>query len=110
MNEFTRILRTIRRPFQQETRNGCQDNVVINGLGNYVELWLEKARQLSLDDSDQQTVDKLASHFANYDRLLPADRLKIIESATAEIDAIASERSLDPPQTHASRGRRPAIA
>ncbi|MDE0506776.1 MAG: ATP-dependent DNA helicase RecG [Candidatus Poribacteria bacterium] len=107
MNEFTRILRTIRRPFQQETRNGCLDNVVINGLGNYVKLWLEKARQLSLDDSDQQTVDKLASHFANYDRLPAADRLKIIESATAEIDAIASERSPDPPQTHASRGRRP---
>ena len=113
MNDFTRILSTIRRPFQQETRNGCLDNVVINGLGNYVKLWLEKARQLPLDESDERTVDKLANRFANYDQLPPADRLKIIESTTVEIDAIASERSPDPPQTHASRGpqsREPAEA
>ena len=107
MNEFVRILRTIRRPFQQETRNGCQDNVVINGLGNYVKLWLEKARQLPLDYSDQQTVDILANRFANYDQLPAADRRKIIEGATAQIDAIVSEQSPDPPLTHASRERRP---
>ena len=103
MNEFTRILSTIRRPFQQETRNGCLDNVVINGLGNYVKLWLKKARQLSLDESDEQTVAKLANHFTNYDRLPAADRLKIIEIATVEIDAIVSERSPDSPQTRSSR-------
>ncbi len=107
MNEFTRILSTIRRPFQQETRNGCLDNVVINGLGNYVKFWLKKARQLSLDESDEQTVAKLANRFTNYDQLPPADRRKIIESATVEIDVIVSERSPDPPQTRSSRGRRP---
>ncbi|MDE0297391.1 MAG: ATP-dependent DNA helicase RecG [Candidatus Poribacteria bacterium] len=107
MNEFTRILRTIRRPFQQETRNGCLDNVVINGLGNYVKLWLEKARQLSLDNSEEKTVDNLARRFANYDRLPPTDRLKIIESATAEIDALVSDRSSDSPQSSACRGRQP---
>ena len=96
MNEFARILRTIRRPFQQETRNGCQDNVVINGLGNYVKLWLEKARQLSLNPSEEQTVEKLANCFENYDRLSPADRLKIIEDATLQIDAIVSDQSVNP--------------
>lgn len=102
MNEFTRILRTIRRPFQQETRNGCHDDVVINGLGNYVKLWLEKARQLSLGDSDEQTINKLVIRFANYDRLSPTERLKIIEDATAQINAIVSEQSVDPPQTRSS--------
>lgn len=97
MNEFARILGTIRRPFQQETRNGCQDNVVINGLGNYVKLWLEKARQLSLCQADEQTADKLADCFSNYDRLSPADRLKIIEDATLQINAIVSEQSELPP-------------
>lgn len=106
MNEFARILGTIRRPFQQETRNGCQDNVVINGLGNYVKLWLEKARQLSLCQADEQTVDKLANCFSNYDRLSPADRLKIIEDATLQINAIVSEQSELPP-TEVSTIRQP---
>ena len=97
MNEFTQILITIRRPFRQETRNGCQDNVVINGLGGYVKLWLEKARQLSLNLSEEQTVDKLADCFENYDRLLPTDRLKIIEDATAQINTIVSQQSVNPP-------------
>ena len=97
MNEFTQILITIRRPFRQETRNGCQDNVVINGLGSYVKLWLEKARQLSLNLSEEQTVDKLADCFENYDRLLPTDRLKIIEDATAQINTIVSQQSVNPP-------------
>ena len=97
MNEFTQILRTIRRPFRQETRNGCQDNVVINGLGSYVKLWLEKARQLSLNLSEEQTVDKLADCFENYDRLSPTDRLKIIEDATAQINTIVSHQSVNPP-------------
>ena len=97
MNEFTQILRTIHRPFQQETRNGCQDNVVINGLGSYVKLWLEKARRLPLNLSEEQTVDKLANCFEDYVRLSPTDRLKIIEDATAQIGAIVSEQSVNPP-------------
>ena len=97
MNGFTQILRTIHRPFQQETRNGCQDNVVIIGLGSYVKLWLEKARRLPLNLSEEQTVDKLANCFEDYDRLSPTDRLKIIEDATAQIGAIVSEQSVNPP-------------
>ena len=97
MNEFTQILGTIRRPFQQETRNGCRDNVVINGLSNYVKLWIQKARQLSLNASEEQTVDKLANCFENYDQLSPTDRLKIIEDAAARIDAIVSDQSVNPP-------------
>ena len=97
MNEFTRILRTIRRPFQQETRNGCRDNVVINGLSNYVKLWTQKARQLSLNPSEGQTIDKLANCFENYDRMSPTDRLKIIEDAAARIDAIVTDQSMNPP-------------
>ena len=97
MNEFRQILTTIRRPFQQEIRKGCQDNVVINGLGNYVKLWLDKTRRLSLNTSEKQAVDNLAKCFENYDRLSPADRLKTIKDATAKIDAIVSNQSASPP-------------
>ena len=108
MNEFTRILRTIRRPFQQEMRNGCLDNVVINGLGNYVKLWLEKARQLSLNPSEEQTVNKLTICFENYDRLSPTDRLKTIEDASAQIDAMLPDQSVNPSiNTRAVRQPRP---
>ncbi len=104
MDEFRQILGTIRRPFQQELRKGCQDNVVINGLGSYVKLWLDKTRRLPLNPSEEQTVEKLAISFENYDRLSPSDRQKIIEGAAARIDAIVSEQSARSPiKTGATR-------
>ena len=44
MNDFKQILSTISRPFKQEIRKGCQDDVVINGMGAYVDLWLGHAK------------------------------------------------------------------
>ena len=48
MNNFTKILTTIRRPFQQELRKGCRDDVVIDGLGNYVQLWVKSGESLHI--------------------------------------------------------------
>ena len=48
MNDYKQILSTICRPFQQEIRKGCQDDVVINGMGDYVKLWVGNARKLNL--------------------------------------------------------------
>ena len=54
MNNFTTILNTIRRPFQQERRKGCQDDVVVNGLGNYVQLWVKNGAALGLAESEKE--------------------------------------------------------
>ena len=104
MDEFTQILATIRRPFQQEVRNGGQNNVVINGLGSYVKLWVEKARQFSLNLIEEQAVDKLANLFDTYERLSPTERLKIIEDARAQIDAMMPQKAVkSPTKTRAIR-------
>ena len=60
MNELTKILATIRRPFQQEIRSGCKDSVVINGLGAYVQLWVRNAEQLTLNPTEKQMLTSLA--------------------------------------------------
>ncbi|MXY27005.1 hypothetical protein F4Y59_02445, partial [Candidatus Poribacteria bacterium] len=63
MNNFTTILNTIRRPFQQERRKGCQDDVVVNGLGSYVQLGVKTGAALELGVSDNEVLHILAAVF-----------------------------------------------
>ena len=86
MNELANILTTIRRPFQQETRSGCQDKIVVNGLGTYVKRWVKKARQLTLNLAQKQSLSTLAYLFTDYDALSPMERLNVIQAATKQID------------------------
>ena len=90
MNELTKILATIRRPFQQEIRNGCQDNVVINGLGAYVQLWVRNAEQLTLNPAEKQMLASLADPFSDYEILSPTKRRDIVQAATKQIDEMTS--------------------
>ena len=89
-NELTEILTTIRRPFQQEIRSGCQDNVVINGLNNYVQLWVKKARQLTRNLAEKRSLSELADLFVDYEALSPMERMNVIQAATKQIDAMTS--------------------
>ena len=88
MNDLIQILSTIRRPFQQEVRNGCRNDAVVNGMSAYVKSWVEKARQFSLNSLETQTFDKIASLFEEYERLSTKERLRTIGAATEQIDAI----------------------
>ena len=90
MNELTKILATIRRPFQQEIRNGCQDNVVINGLGAYVQLWVRNAEQLTLNPAEKQMLASLADPFSDYETLSPTKRRDIVQAAMKQIDEMTS--------------------
>ena len=87
MNDLQKILTTIRRPFQQEVRKGCQDNVVVNGLGGYVALWVEQGNSLPLIPDEKQVLDRLAVLFENYAGLSPAERQHTIQVATEQIEA-----------------------
>ena len=89
-NELTKILETIRRPFQQEIRSGCQDSVVINGLGPYVQLWVRNAQQLTLNPAEQQMLTSLVNLFSDYETLSPAKRQDIVQAAMKQIDEVTS--------------------
>ena len=91
MNELAEILRTIRRPFQQECRSGCQNNVAVNGLGNYVSLWVANARKLTLNPVERRLIDEIANLFGNYEESSPTQRRDIIQTATFQIDKILGE-------------------
>ena len=90
MSELAKILATIRRPFQQEIRNGCQDNVVINGLGAYVQLWVRNAEQLTLNPAEKQMLASLADPFSDYETLSPTKRRAIVQAAMKQIDEMTS--------------------
>ena len=90
MNEFAKILATIRRPFQQEIRSGCKDSVVINGLGAYVQLWVRNAEQLTLNPTEKQMLTSLAELFSDYGALSPTKRQKVVEAAIEQIEGIES--------------------
>ena len=90
MNEFTKILATIRRPFQQEIRSGCKDSVVINGLGAYVQLWVRNAEQLTLNPTEKQMLTSLADLFSDYEALSPTKRQEVVEAAIGQIEGIES--------------------
>ena len=86
MNDFTKILTTIRRPFQQELRKGCRDDVVVNGLGNYVQLWVKNGHSFTLEAAEKEVLNNLASLFENYADVSPAERQRTLEEATKRID------------------------
>ena len=90
MHNFDTILTTIRRPFLQETRKGCRDDVVVNGLGEYVHLWVKKGDDLPLSPDEKLVLSRLAALFENYARLSPAERQRAIHDATQQIDAALS--------------------
>ena len=90
MNEFTKILATIRRPFQQEIRSGCKDSVVINGLGAYVQLWVKNAERLTLNSTEKQMLTSLADLFSDYGVLSPTKRQEIVEAAIEQIEGVES--------------------
>lgn len=103
MNTFNTILTTLRRPFQQETRKGCHDDVVINGLGDYVRLWVKKGDDLPLSPDEQAVLRRLDTLFADYARLSPDERQAAIQDATREIDSALSIGSVrDSPQAGSS--------
>lgn len=87
MNNFTTILNTIRRPFQQERRKGCQDDVVVNGLGSYVQLWVKNGDALGLKGSEKEVLHDLADLFQNYAAASPTERQRTLEEATKRIEA-----------------------
>ena len=89
-NEFAKILATIRRPFQQEIRSGCQDSVVINGLGAYVQLWVRNAQQLTLNSAEKQSLTSLANLFSDYEMFSPTKRQDIVQAAMKQIDEMTS--------------------
>ena len=92
MNNFTNILTTIRRPFQQELRKGCRDDVVVNGLGSYVQLWVKNGHAFTLESAEKAVLDNLASLFENYASISSAERQRTLEEATKRIDTALGGR------------------
>ncbi len=95
MNDFKQILSTISRPFQQEIRKGCQDDVVINGMGAYVELWVGHAKALELTANEKQFINQIAALFKNYSGMPPTERQKAIQTATEQINAALTGKPID---------------
>ncbi|RKU09199.1 DNA helicase RecG [Candidatus Poribacteria bacterium] len=108
MSNFAKILTTIRRPFQQELRKGCRDDVVVNGLGSYVQLWAKNGDAFTLDATEKEVLNSLANLFENYAGASPPERQRTLEEATKRIDtalgsrqqnlADVSNTSVEPPQ------------
>jgi ATP-dependent DNA helicase RecG len=96
MNELAAILQTIRRPFLQESRSGCQNSVVVNGLGNYVSLWVTKARKLTLNPAEKESLDTIANLFADYETLSPTQRLDVIQNAAKQIETMLQGTPVTP--------------
>ena len=95
MNDFKQILSTISRPFQQEMRKGCQDDVVINGMGVYVELWVGHARALELTSDEKQFINRIAALFENYSGMSPPERKKVIQNASEQINSVLSGKVIN---------------
>ena len=87
MNNFTKILTTIRRPFQQELRKGCRDDVVIDGLGNYVQLWVKNGETFTLEAAEKEVLKGLSNLFENYADASSTERQRILGEAAKRIDA-----------------------
>ena len=107
MNNFTKILTTIRRPFQQELRKGCRDAVVVNGLGNYVQLWVKNGEAFTLEATEKDVLSGLADLFENYAGASATERQRILEEATKRIDAALGHRQQNPSDI-ANRGTEPS--
>lgn len=87
MNNFTKILTTIRRPFQQERRKGCRDDVVVNGLASYVQLWVKNGEAFTLAAAEKEVLKRIAALFENYAGASSTERQRILAEATKRIDA-----------------------
>ena len=92
MNNFAKILTTIRRPFQQELRKGCHDDVVVNGLGSYVQLWAKNGDAFTLEATEKEVLNSLASLFENYAGASPTERQGTLEAATKQIETALGGR------------------
>ena len=100
MSNFTTILNTIRRPFQQERRKGCRDDVVVNGLGRYVQLWVKNGDALGLEGAEKKVLHDLAGLFKNYAGASPTERQRTLEEATKRIDASLGHKQQKLTNTH----------
>ena len=87
MNNFAKILTTIRRPFQQELRKGCRDSVVVNGLGSYVQLWVKNGEAFTLQAAEKAVLADLGELFSDYAAVSATERQRILAEATKRIDA-----------------------
>ena len=103
MNNFANILTTIRRPFQQELRKGCRDDVVVNGLGSYVQLWVKNGDAFTLETSEKAVLNDLASLFENYAGASPTERQRMLEEATKRIDTALSSGQPNLPDRGSTR-------
>ena len=92
MSNFAKILTTIRRPFQQELRKGCRDDVVVNGLGSYVQLWAKNGDAFTLNATEKEVLNNLANLFENYAGASPTERQRTLEEATKQIDTALGGR------------------
>ena len=99
MNNFTKILNTIRRPFQEELRKGCRDDVVVNGLGSYVQLWVKNGEAFTLEGTEKDVLTGLADLFKNYAGVSSTERRRILEEATKRIDAALGQGQRKPANT-----------
>ncbi len=100
MNQFEKIIGSISRPFEQEIRKGCTDEVVIGGMKSYVGNWETKSRQLEIGLAEKQKLRDLADLFSDYDRLTPMERLTQIEKAQKLLSApkIGQKSAVKSPQ------------
>ncbi|MCG9129543.1 ATP-dependent DNA helicase RecG [Candidatus Poribacteria bacterium] len=87
MNELNNILSTISRPFQQELKKGCHDDVVINGIEAYVSLWIDNAQKIELNSQETQFLTRLNALFKNYSNLSITDREAVLHKASNVINA-----------------------
>ena len=99
MKDIKQILATLSRPFKEEIRKGCRDDVVIDGLGSYIDLWLRQARALNLTPDQENILNRIGDLFKDYPTLQPKDRLKAIHSATEQIGLLQSGRAVATPQS-----------
>ncbi|MFQ6040296.1 MAG: DEAD/DEAH box helicase, partial [Candidatus Poribacteria bacterium] len=97
MNELTKILDTIKRPFKLEVKGGCRDQSVVDGLENYVSLWSDKARAGSLNISETRILSELNRLFENYSHLSPIERLNRIQDAIKLIDSFGEDVKIENP-------------
>ena len=102
MNNFAKILTTIRRPFRQELRKGCKDDVVVNGLGSYVQLWAKNGDAFTQEATEKEMLNGLASLFENYANASSTERRRTLEEATKRIDAALGQEQRTPPNTDAT--------
>ena len=102
MNNFAKILTTIRRPFRQELRKGCKDDVVVNGLGSYVQLWAKNGDAFTQEATEKEVLNGLASLFENYASASSTERRRTLEEATKRIDAALGQEQRNPANTDAT--------